>query len=1225
MRLPSCRRKTARREPFGLAVAAVAALAPSFSQAIQFKPAPSANLDLSNLGSVGIAGDFSGISLYEFEGQVGKPRSNNGSESILAPLPNGALASVVSSDASIRAMCVLKDRGVVLAGNFTSLDGTQSTAIAMFNATDSKVTPMNGIQGEINALYCDNDSDTVYMGGSFKGSNSTNAISWKGDTGWSNLPFAGFNGPVSAITKASNGHIIFGGSFTGLGNISTPSQPDQQIINIATARVIGENHIDRAGFDNPNNIVCASGEDTAGNTYLLPDNSPGFWEAQFDFTFEPTKLRLWNTNVDGRGTKTFRVLFPAQPTDGILNVTYVDPDTGKNATCTRECPLREGTKPQDFHFVNSIAMDRIRIAMSDCYGPGCGLAGVELYEDSISAYAISSLNEATCRGVEFPAKATSTGPWSESPSLQSDSTYLTANVNQQSANQTSVVFYPNIQESGNYSVNLYTPGCKPDNSCQNRGRVNVTGTMASGPMNSVFTTSLYQTNNFDKYDQIYFGYIEKTSDGFKPSVTLTAMPDSDQQDMTVVAQRVGFTLLNSNGGLNGLFDFDPTKPVPEASELSKSAINKLGESFDKMSGVHAVASSGDTVFVGGNFTSKDYKNVVAIASGKNVQNLDGGLNGEVRSMHLEGKQLYAGGVFNNTLSNNADGLNNVAVYDTEKNSWNSLGAGVDGPVEYVVPLQVNITKNTPEVVIAMTGTFSTINQFKNSDAIPTSGFAIWVPSQGNWLQNSPIAVPTYSGTLTASVLGLPYNGSLLAGSISSAQLGANGAAKLDSEGLGAFPVKISSAPASSTSKRRARSLTSDQLSGVVTGAYYQEGDKNITVLAGHFAARDANGTAINNLVLIDGKNKDSISGLGEGISADSSIVTVALKGSTLFAGGKLSGNVNNGKVSGLVAYDVASKSFQTQPAPISGRNGTVSAITVRSKTNEVYVAGSFDTAGALTCPGICMYNTQTNQWNRPGNTMDGDVNSLMWSSSSKLIVAGMLNANSTERPLVVYDASAQSWSDFPGAEFVPGAVQHMTPGSSDGQQVWVAGKSSKDQSVFLMKYTGEKWLTVNQSLPATTQLRSLQIFTLTKDHDNTELLNGNQVLMLTGTIDLPVVGTVSAAIFNGTHYLPYALTTSSGSGAGSISKIFSQNDDFFASSGGHLALGFVVLIGLAISLALVLLIVVAGVVLDRIRKKREGYTPAPTSMYDRGSGIQRVPPRELLESLGKTRPSAPHV
>ena len=74
-----------------------------------------------------------------------------------------------------------------------------------------------------------------------------------------------------------------------------------------------------------------------------------------------------------------------------------------------------------------------------------------------------------------------------------------------------------------------------------------------------------------------------------------------------------------------------------------------------------------------------------------------------------------------------------------------------------------------------------------------------------------------------------------------------------------------------------------------------------------------------------------------------------------------------------------------------------------------------------------------------------------------------------------------------------------------------------------------------------------------------------------------------------------------------------------------MALVFVVLIALAIALGIILLIVAGGILLDRIRKRREGYSPAPTSMYDRGSGMHRIPPQELLESLGKGRSGAPHI
>lgn len=80
-----------------------------------------------------------------------------------------------------------------------------------------------------------------------------------------------------------------------------------------------------------------------------------------------------------------------------------------------------------------------------------------------------------------------------------------------------------------------------------------------------------------------------------------------------------------------------------------------------------------------------------------------------------------------------------------------------------------------------------------------------------------------------------------------------------------------------------------------------------------------------------------------------------------------------------------------------------------------------------------------------------------------------------------------------------------------------------------------------------------------------------------------------------------------------------------SSDDSGMPLVFVALIGLAISLGLMVLIVLAGLALDRYRKKREGYVPAPTSMFDRGSGMQRIPPHELLNSLSQGRPGPPHV
>jgi hypothetical protein len=68
-------------------------------------------------------------------------------------------------------------------------------------------------------------------------------------------------------------------------------------------------------------------------------------------------------------------------------------------------------------------------------------------------------------------------------------------------------------------------------------------------------------------------------------------------------------------------------------------------------------------------------------------------------------------------------------------------------------------------------------------------------------------------------------------------------------------------------------------------------------------------------------------------------------------------------------------------------------------------------------------------------------------------------------------------------------------------------------------------------------------------------------------------------------------------------------------------LGFVVLIGLAVALGLIFCIVVGGVMAERIRRKREGYIPAPTNMFDKASQIQRVPPEQIFGTIGQGRGS----
>ncbi|KAI0009790.1 cortical protein marker for cell polarity-domain-containing protein [Xylariaceae sp. FL0662B] len=1206
----------------------------SLSQAIEFNSIPSANLDLSRLGRVGIAGDFSGISYYQYEGQTERPFSSNGSEQLLTRLPNGVFFSLLEADASIQTMCLFQGQ-IILGGNFTSLGGAQSIGVASYSLNSSKLTPLAGLSGQVNSLLCDESAGKVYIGGSFRAQDSTNAITWQASENWTSLPFAGFNGPVTSIAKAPSGHIIFGGTFTGLGNTSTPTASIGQVINLSTANIEADQSTSAAGFSDPRNIVCkTSTNDGAGNTWLLQDNTPGAWRASFNFGFEPARLRLRNTHQDGRGTRTWR--FTAQPINGIMNFTYIDPATGRNNTCTSECPLSDdpAVEYQDFHFVNTVGMNAFRIDVSAWYGNGGGLDGVELFSDDMFAYAINDFNEPSCANTTTPSKATTTGPWTVTQSGLSNSQYLSARLSKSAASDAaSVVFYPDIRQSGEYIIKLYTPGCRQDGTCLSRGQIVVSGTLtSSGTSGTMATKTFYQTNDFDKYDQIYIGSVDASSSSFRPSITMT--PRADQaasipgDDFIMVAQRVGFELMNSTGGLNGLFEYDPAQATVNTADFDASAFIKLSTSFSNNSAVTSLATANDRTYIGGNFTSDDVRNIVAISNDGQTVPLDGGLNGEVLSMYLVGDRLFVGGRFNNTRDGSTTGLANVAAYDITSNKWTPLGAGVDGTVTSLVPMTLNLSDSS-EDVMALTGEFTQLLAFGDNQAVKSGGFAIWVKSQGNWLQNLDMPVPLLDGVLSTFLLDVPDNGPLYAGSMSTQTLRAYGAVTMG-DTLGNFPIKIqqpsevSSSSTGGLSKRASLANSTETVAGVTTGAFYERDGRNITVLGGHFIGNASNGSTIYNLAFIDGSNSDTVTGLGTEISEESVFLALSIQDDNVFAGGRVNGTVEGSPVNGLISYNLATNSYNAQPPALEGESVVVSAINVRPNTGDVYVGGSFDSAGSLPCPSVCVFGTSTNQWNRPGFELDGDVYGMMWSSDSNLLAGGNLTVNDTTTYLASYDVSGSKWTGFPGAETLPGPVTAFTAANRDVSQLWAAGTQS-DGVTYLMKYDGSSWAPAGITLGQTTVISSLQMFTVTASHDSTSLVDSNQVLMMTGSIDIPGYGIASGAIFNGTTVQPYALTSNTGSTATSIRKIFVQNQDFFTSSGSGMPVGFVVLIGLAISLGLMLLIVVAGLALDRYRKKREGYVPAPTSMFDRGSGMQRVPPHELLDSLGKGQPGAPHV
>jgi hypothetical protein len=100
-----------------------------------------------------------------------------------------------------------------------------------------------------------------------------------------------------------------------------------------------------------------------------------------------------------------------------------------------------------------------------------------------------------------------------------------------------------------------------------------------------------------------------------------------------------------------------------------------------------------------------------------------------------------------------------------------------------------------------------------------------------------------------------------------------------------------------------------------------------------------------------------------------------------------------------------------------------------------------------------------------------------------------------------------------------------------------------------MNYDGSNWQSAGDTLGAGSIVRGLQMLPLTKDHATSSLVSTGEVLMVSGALILPGFGNASAALFNGTSYEPFILTSSSSNSGGSLSQLFSQEQNFFKAPG----------------------------------------------------------------------------
>ena len=129
----------------------------------------------------------------------------------------------------VGALAVQPDGKVLIAGPFTTVNGTTRSNIARLNANGSLDGSFNagtGVSGQVLSIALQPDGKAL-IGGSFTSINGTNRnniarLNANGSLDVSFNPGTGANGPVGSIALQSDGNVLIGGDFTTVNGVVRP-------------------------------------------------------------------------------------------------------------------------------------------------------------------------------------------------------------------------------------------------------------------------------------------------------------------------------------------------------------------------------------------------------------------------------------------------------------------------------------------------------------------------------------------------------------------------------------------------------------------------------------------------------------------------------------------------------------------------------------------------------------------------------------------------------------------------------------------------------------------------------------------------------------------------------------------------------------------------------------------------------------------------------------------
>lgn len=1006
------------------------------------------------------------------------------------------------------------------------IDG-EPYSIDSVNSID-KLTGWSNVNGSVSTLYFDGDDNLLYLGGDLSYNGSHGAIVYNFDEdAFHTLAFGGFNegSQINSINKYYDS-IIFGGIFNGIGesqylnitnnnsNSTNSNKTSSSVRDVSQMIPIDGSQISVTVGENAEAIVCPDTSNPV--SWTLPDGQLGTWQAKLRTSSTPAKLRLYNSPSDGEGVSLFRVI--TLPANGIMNLTYIDPETLELKHCDAYCPLLQTSELsskllsstgdsnyetffhdnrtvisitddyQDFAFVNLVGVESFQVQVMQYYGSKAALNGIELFRSGITVFAQDSLNKQTCsnedpNSFQLDVFSESIGSTHWEDSTVGSYLYTTIPATFSADSNIGIKYNIDIPISGQYDVLIYTAGCAVDNTCDQRGIVRAT--LFQGDRSQLASVLIYQTNTQEKYDVLFSGdinysaldpaYIELTFESSLNEGETIFIADSAQFNYLQLDVKQYFTMLRNNTSLelNNLFEyslnnFSLTGPLVD-EPIGKTDINMIGADFIGSASIADISINDTAIIISGGFKTDDSQNILGYQI--DGYNLDdnfislgekmsiGSISGSISGGFGSPEELVLVGSGSNQSLRKRD-LGDLMVFHGANSSISSINVDNDVTISSISDFMLN---NTEYLIIGDNNSSSVFNVHENSPFQKTQLLSLNLSSS---LQTND----------TKS------DQSVVLGNILKFDVG--------SQNIMNFNDGVLNSIQNSINDPRYAVYINDSMVAI--------GGSNIYSLENNETNILINGLAIDN-------------GSTNSMMYYNNSLYLAFNGSASY---------NDEDINSISVFDFKENSLKSLNQSI---DGIVNSMIIDPEFGSFIIGGKFDISGK--CTDLCTLDADSKSVfvsRTLNSSITGEINCMNYFTDYNVLLGGDFSSNGDSGYLGIYNTSSGNVEISSLSNEVPGPVLQFLFANETQNE-----KSLNDEIIvlgndFIGYLNSTNWTSLGDGLNLDTSTH-LNSISLVEVGSNDQSFHDGKVLLLSGYFNIANHGFVSNAYYNGERWIPFSV------------------------------------------------------------------------------------------------------